>query len=434
MTLWLVQTIATSLIAVLLSLLCVRWLASPGANGSADIEACLNELAEVESKLRQGSIDDAEADAARLDIRRRTLAGRPALRLIPGRSAAPSEFAMACVAAVVIAGAVGLYAATGDSGASASLQPAAERQVATPPIEDAPVVKRLAAVTLAPAAEGWGQQSRPRSGLPSVEEMIQRLATRLEKNPADTEGWRTLGWSYVNIGRFAEASDAYAKAIELSPGNLELRTARIDAMMRASTDGQVTADAAQAIDDVLKLDQRNARARFFKALAKRQQGQRTAALTDCVELLKEVKADEPWLPELKSTIADIERDLGMDTTLPAAGPKSAVSTDVIDALRKEAQLPSPIEKGPSAQDVAAAEAMSPEDRSNMIRGMVDGLAERLKQSPRDAEGWIKLIRSRMVLGETEQARQALSHSMEIFADDEKARDRIVASARELGLD
>ena len=434
MTLWLVQTIATSLIAVLLSLLCVRWLASPGANGSADIEACLNELAEVESKLRQGSIAEAEADTARLEIRRRALAARAPFRLIPHRWAASSEFVMACLAAVVIAGAVGLYAGSGDSGATAILQPSAERQVTAPPVEDAPAVKRLAAVTQTAAIESWGQQARPRSGLPSVEEMIQRLATRLEKNPADAEGWRTLGWSYVNIGRFAEASDAYGKAIELSPGNLELRTARIDAMMRSSTDGQVTADAAQAIDDVLKLDQRNARARFFKALAKRQQGQRTAALTDCVELLKEVKADEPWLPELKSTIADIERDLGMDTTLPAAGPKSAVSTDVIDALRKEAQLPSPIEKGPSAQDVAAAEAISPEDRSNMIRGMVDGLAERLKQSPRDAEGWIKLIRSRMVLGETEQARQALSHSMEIFADDEKARDRIVASARELGLD
>ncbi len=39
----------------------------------------------------------------------------------------------------------------------------------------------------------------------------------------------------------------------------------------------------------------------------------------------------------------------------------------------------------------------------MIRGMVDGLANRLEQQPRDAEGWIKLIRSRVVLGDAELA-------------------------------
>ncbi len=39
----------------------------------------------------------------------------------------------------------------------------------------------------------------------------------------------------------------------------------------------------------------------------------------------------------------------------------------------------------------------------------------------------------MVLGEIDQARQALSRGLEVFADDVQERDRIVASARELGL-
>ena len=93
----------------------------------------------------------------------------------------------------------------------------------------------------------------------------------------------------------------------------------------------------------------------------------------------------------------------------------------------------PIEKGPNAQDLQSARAMSPADRSAMIRDMVDGLARRLEQSPRDADGWIKLIRSRIVLGEIEQARKALSRSIEVFTDDAQQRDRIVAAARQLGL-
>jgi len=69
----------------------------------------------------------------------------------------------------------------------------------------------------------------------------------------------------------------------------------------------------------------------------------------------------------------------------------------------------------------------------MIRGMVDGLANRLEQQPRDAEGWIKLIRSRIVLGDTELANKSLERALTIFREDEPERTRIVDAARQLGL-
>ena len=69
----------------------------------------------------------------------------------------------------------------------------------------------------------------------------------------------------------------------------------------------------------------------------------------------------------------------------------------------------------------------------MIRSMVDGLASRLEQSPRDADGWIKLIRSRMVLGETELARQALEIGLKAFSDDPHQHDRIAGAAQQIGL-
>jgi cytochrome c-type biogenesis protein CcmH len=92
-----------------------------------------------------------------------------------------------------------------------------------------------------------------------------------------------------------------------------------------------------------------------------------------------------------------------------------------------------IEKGPSPQEVQSAEAMPPAERSAMIQGMVDRLASRLEKSPRDADGWIKLIQSRMVLGETELAKQALARGTEAFTDDTQQRDRIIAAAQQLGL-
>jgi len=79
------------------------------------------------------------------------------------------------------------------------------------------------------------------------------------------------------------------------------------------------------------------------------------------------------------------------------------------------------------------EAMPPRDRPAHIRSMVDGLANRLKDSPRDAEGWIRLMRSRIVLGERELATEASRQALEVFKDDPAAWESILAAVLELGL-
>jgi len=56
----------------------------------------------------------------------------------------------------------------------------------------------------------------------------------------------------------------------------------------------------------------------------------------------------------------------------------------------------------------AARDMSPEDRQEMIRGIVQRLADRLKKNPDDAAGWQRLARARSVLGDKEAAKDALS--------------------------
>ena len=44
----------------------------------------------------------------------------------------------------------------------------------------------------------------------------------------------------------------------------------------------------------------------------------------------------------------------------------------------------------------------------MIRAMVERLAARLQQDGSDPDGWVRLLRSYMVLGESEKARAALA--------------------------
>lgn len=77
--------------------------------------------------------------------------------------------------------------------------------------------------------------------------------------------------------------------------------------------------------------------------------------------------------------------------------------------------------------------MPPPDRDAAIRAMVDGLASRLESSPRDAEGWTRLMRSRVVLGEREVAATAFRKALAVFKEDSAASERIRAAATELGL-
>jgi cytochrome c-type biogenesis protein CcmH len=94
---------------------------------------------------------------------------------------------------------------------------------------------------------------------------------------------------------------------------------------------------------------------------------------------------------------------------------------------------SPVGEGPAATDVARMEAMPQQERDAAIRAMVDGLADRLESSPRDVEGWTRLMRSRVVLGEREVAATAFRKALDVFKDDTAASARIRAAATEFGL-
>jgi cytochrome c-type biogenesis protein CcmH len=89
--------------------------------------------------------------------------------------------------------------------------------------------------------------------------------------------------------------------------------------------------------------------------------------------------------------------------------------------------------GPSVEKPARSEAMPPRERDAAVLSMVDGLAERLESSPRDIEGWILLMRSRVVLGEREVAATAFRKALEVFKDDSAASGKITTAAIELGL-
>ena len=86
---------------------------------------------------------------------------------------------------------------------------------------------------------------------------------------------------------------------------------------------------------------------------------------------------------------------------------------------------------PTPAQMAAAAKQSPDQQTAMIRGMVDGLAARLKQDGSDLDGWVRLVRSYKVLGEPDKAQAAIGDAQRALANDPDKRKRLDIALKEL---
>jgi cytochrome c-type biogenesis protein CcmH len=431
MILWFVLTVLTSIAAVFVSAPFIRRLERRQLESPRDVAVYRDQLKEVESEAALGLIEPAQAELARTEIKRRMLSAADAQDgALPPLSSGERTFAAIGVAGVVVFGSVGLFALT------ANLEPPS-----APPFAalDAPFAdkgerasaKKIEETAAASRGPGAGAAPAMRSGaaqtaLPPVEEMIQKLVTRLQRNPKDVAGWKMLGWSYFSTDHYVESAAAYARAIELDPDSADARNSRVEALIRAAN-GVVTPEAKSATDETLKRHAKDPRARYIVALATDQAGDHVGAQKEWNELLAEVNVSDPLYQELKQKIDGSGKngDRGAETAASAVGDKGLASAPSGE--------PSIGKREPRPEDIRNAEAMTPGDRASMIQRMVDSLADRLEQSPHDIDGWIKLIRSRSVLGDKEKAKLALEKALKVFAEETPERKRITTTAEELGL-
>jgi cytochrome c-type biogenesis protein CcmH len=353
---WLVAglLILAALIALLRPI--VRGAAASGDWGEPVAAIYRQELASVEHEMALGRLGAEQAAEARAEITRRMLAAADQQSrdsaAADGNSAQTSRRVGAAlgIAALLPMAAVAIYAAVG---MPAAIDPA--RTAATPAGRVAPPNR----AELSAAAD--------------------QLKARLQREPGHKEGWVLLGRALASLGRFAEAKEAYAEAIALAPQEPGLHAEFGEVLVLAAggaVTGEAEAEFARSGNDP--------RARFYTAEAALQRGDTTTARAGLKALLADAPADAPWRKAVAERLAEIAPAESQPGAKPAAGP--------------------------TPQDVAAAQAMSPEERQAMIRGMVDRLAARLEQSPNDKEGWARLAHAYDVLGEKEKAEAARRHA------------------------
>ena len=199
----------------------------------------------------------------------------------------------------------------------------------------------------------------------------------------EAEGFRFLALAEAQSGNPAAAAKALRRAVALAPGRADLWE-MLGLSLISGAGGEVTPDARDALATALRLAPGSLVSRFHLARARAASGDREGGIRD----LRAIASD-----------------------LPAGDPRRA---DIETAIR-EAQAPA----GPAVDGPA----------SEMIGRMVSGLAERLQANPDDPEGWIRLVRSYAVLGDTAKRDAALDQARRRYSGTPDILGRLEAAAR-----
>jgi cytochrome c-type biogenesis protein CcmH len=372
MTLWFILGIMTAG-----ALAAVAWPLARGralASGASDLAVYRDQLEEIERDRADGRIGHDEFEAARAEVSRRLL-GAAALDGAAMTAEAPPWrwrriAALASAVAVVPLIAVPFYALVGSPGLPG--EPFASRAT-----ED------KEATSIAP--------------------LIARIERHLEEMPNDGRGWEVIAPVYMQLERFEDAAKARRNALNLL-GATAQREVDLGVALAMAAGRVVTADSKAAFERATAIEPGNVQAMFFLGIAAQQDGDDAEAARIWRDLIATAPPNAPWLPMVRERLARVAPD-----AVPPSAP------------------------GPAAEDVAAAQGMSPEARVQFIRTMVERLATRLHENGSDVDGWLRLLRAYMVMGERDKARMAANEAREALAREPEKLKLLEAGLKDLGV-
>jgi cytochrome c-type biogenesis protein CcmH len=223
-----------------------------------------DQFAELERDRAAGALSQADFDQAQRELQRRLLddAGAETAATAPPRGAKRSAVIVALT--LPLAAAV-LYFFIGN----------------------------LAA--LAPAA------AKPKLDARQVEEMVAKLAARMEQNPGDTKGWVMLARSYKVMGRYEEAARAYDKGREIVDKDAQLLSDHAEALALA-TGGSLKGRPTELIERALKIEPEDPTALVLAGTAAYERGDFAAAVLYWERLLQQLPADSEDAQSLNESI------------------------------------------------------------------------------------------------------------------------------------
>jgi cytochrome c-type biogenesis protein CcmH len=222
MTAFIVIGAALTLVAVLCVVLPLRFrhqIVERGVEaGQSNVAVLRDQLSELDADLGSGAITAEHYASARADLERRVLEEAGAQKQSAERVQRQKRWAAPAIGVLIPLAVLGMYSWVG--------QPDALR----------------------PGMDG-AEHVTPAD----VEDMVGRLAARLEKAPDDPRGWMMLARSYYVMQRMPEAAAAYAKAADKIKDDADLLADYADALAM-SQGRRITGQPLELVNQALKIN------------------------------------------------------------------------------------------------------------------------------------------------------------------------------------
>jgi len=98
---------------------------------------------------------------------------------------------------------------------------------------------------------------------PGMDDAINALAERLAADPNNPAGWQMLGRSYMSLGNYSGAVEAFEKAVELESAQNPQALVSLGEALLASTGTEIDGRVASLFENALALDPNNPQALFY---------------------------------------------------------------------------------------------------------------------------------------------------------------------------
>lgn len=192
-----------------------------------------------------------------------------------------------------------------------------------------------------------------------VEEMVGRLAARLEQEPGNAEGWVVLARTYYSMNRFPDAVRAFERAVALLPGDASLLADYADAL--GATQNGLAGKPTQIIEQALKADPTQWKALALAGTAAFDRKDFAAAVAYWERLKTTVPPDAPIAKSIDNSIAEARALGGLEGPVAAAIPPASNTAALAPAPAPAAPVKMPPGNGAplAGTSVAGTVALSP---------------------------------------------------------------------------
>jgi len=366
-----------------------------------DIDIYRDQLDEVDRDLARGVLDTVEAERTRTEISRRLLNADAAARAETKNAPRGLTRSMALVlGAALLLGTGALYWTLG-----------------APGYGDVPRAERLAIgqerrenrPSQAEAEAANPEDDAIAFIAPETAEILQALRGATFEQPDEIQGWAYLAQIEASVGNMQRAARAQERTIAMLGDTANNNDyIRLLDFLVIGTGGYVSPEVERITVSILNDDPTNIAALYYAGLMYAQNDRPDRAFNFWRQVVETGDRDALHWGFAAGQIRDVAAQLGVDYTLPD-------------------------QRGPSNDDIAAAQDMAPEDRQAMIQGMVGQLADRLATEGGPPQDWARLISSLAVLGENETALTVLNEAELTFGGDVQAVNLIRRAAQDAGL-